>query len=232
MNIYCCYTPSHKPIYWRYFQKSVCFDNSLVAKQLPEFGSGKYKNQMWQEATRQKTEMIIEIIDYGLDDIFIFSDVDIQFFGPITDLVTKAIIGHDIVLQQDPSAKYELMYCTGFMAIRLSNKIKKFFESILELMDERQELDDQDAFNLLAREPHDLKLGTFDPKIVWSHRKMWRAGQEIEFPDEMLIHHANWTSSIEDKIAQLELILKMYYERFGPGFLQERTTAFRDRSIP
>jgi len=230
MNIYTCYTPSHFKLYWRYFCPTVCFDVSVVAKKLPGIGDGKYKNQYWAEATRLKLEMIIEIIDNAIDDIFVFCDVDVQLFGPITDLIVHEIIDKDIITQKDPSKDYEFMYCTGFMAIRMSEKVRAFFTDVLEYMALNPECDDQDAFNVVARRS-ELRFGTFDENIVWSHRKMWRPGTAISFPDEMLVHHANWTFSIDHKIAQMETVSKLYAEKFGGKFLIERTKNFRNRNI-
>jgi len=208
----------------------VCFDASVVSKKLPGIGDGKYKNQYWTEATRLKLEMILEIIDNAIDDIFVFCDVDVQLFGPIADLITYEIVDKDIITQKDPSKDHEFMYCTGFMAIRLSREVRSFFANVLECMISNPEYDDQDAFNVVARQS-ELRFGTFDEDIVWSHRKMWRPGTAISFPDKMLVHHANWTFSLDHKISQLETIAKLYTQKFGPKYLTERIKSFRNREI-
>jgi hypothetical protein len=203
-----------------------------VVKELPKIGDGKYKNELWCEATKKKLEIILEIINARIDDIFIFSDVDVQFFGPLTDLVTHHIYNNDIVTQKDPSKDHDVMYCTGFMAIRICPRMREFFENVLALMEENPELDDQDAFNEVAR-ISDIRINTFDDKAVWSHRKMWKPndGQELEVPDDIIVHHANWVYSIEHKAAQLEEAINIYRKRFGNKFLMNRIKDFRDREI-
>jgi len=230
MNIYSCYTPSHKKMYWKYFQNSVCFDVSVVSYLLPEIGNGNYKNEHWIEATKHKIVSILEIIDLQIDDIFIFSDVDVQFFGPITDFITDSIVDYDIVAQNDPSLKYDQMYCTGFMAIRNTPSIRDLFQNALNLMETEENLDDQDAFNMVVN-GSSTKIGLFDQDAVWSHRKMWQPGTELKIPDNILVHHANWTFSVEHKEAQLEEVLEIYRSIHGDDYLQHRTSNYRDRGI-
>lgn len=232
MNIYSCYTPSHRRICWKYFEETICYDISLVSFLLPKIGDGNYKNVNWTEATKHKILSILKIIDLGIDDIFIFSDVDVQFFGPITDLITESIKEYDIVTQHDPSMRYDHMYCTGFMAIRPSEKIRNLFQSTLDLMEEKPRLDDQDAFNVVIRETNnDVNIGLFDQNKVWSHRKMWEPGTPLEIPEDILVHHANWTVNVQNKEAQLEEVSKIYEEKHGVGYLYNRASKFRDRDI-
>lgn len=231
MNIYSCYTPSHKKLYWKYFQSSVCFDTSVASFVLPECGNGTYKNELWTMATKSKLEAILEIIDSNIDDIFIFSDVDIQFFGPLTDLITDSIRHCDLVTQNDPSLKYDQMYCTGFMAIRNKPRVRALFQATLDLMNQDSNLDDQDAFNIVARDTTNVKIGLFDQNVVWSHRKMWKPGDELEVPEEILVHHANWTHTLNDKEIQLEEVANLMNQRLGADHLQKRTANYRDRSM-
>ena len=201
-------------MYWQYMANSLYFDTSLIVQELPAIGDGSYRNTQWTDATRRKIEMIITILEHGIDDIFMFSDVDIQFFGPLTDIVTHCIKEHDIVTQKDPSKNYDLMHCTGFMAMRVTKENKRLFKQTLQRMIDDPASDDQDAFNEIVREGA-WNIGTFDEDIVWSHRKMWRAGDDIDVPESVAVHHANWVYSVEDKLAQLEAVKNQYRERYG-----------------
>lgn len=222
MNIYTCYTPSHKHMYWKYFAGSLCFDVSLVSKQLPAIISNVYRDQEWLEIIKHKLEIIIDIINYGIDDIFVFSDVDVQFFGPITDMIMQHICGYDIITQDCTNSRNELSYCTGFMAIRISEEVKNFFYDILKTIEDKPEMDDQDAFNELAKTTK-LKIGVFHKDAVWSYGKSWNSNINIVIPNDILVHHANWVFSVESKIAQMKHVINTYSKMHGTEFLSERT---------
>lgn len=221
MNIYTCYTPSYKQMYWKYFAGSLCSDISLLSKQLPPITSNIYRDQEWLQIIKHKLEHIINIINFGIDDIFIFSDVDVQFFGPITDMIIYHMHGYDIVTQDCANNRNELPYCTGFMAIRISDKVKEFFCNILKTIENEPTMDDQDAFNELAKTTS-LKIGVFHKDAVWSYGKSWNDNTNIVIPRDILIHHANWAFSIESKIAQMKQVINTYSKIHGTEFLSER----------
>lgn len=214
MNLYTCYTPSHKPLYWKYMVNTVYFDTSLVVHELPEIGDGTYRNPKWTVATHRKILMIQEVLKADIDDIFMFSDVDVQFFGPLTDIVTHSIRDYDIVTQADPSRDYDVMHCTGFMAIRVNDEMRDLFKKVLIQMAEKPNLDDQDAFNVVVREGN-YNIGTFDPQIVWSHRQQWNPDDPISVPKECAVHHANWVHGVRHKAMQLDTVRNQYHTRYG-----------------
>ena len=64
--------------------------------------------------------------------------------------------------------------------------------------------DDQDAVN-----------------AVWTPgqegSRNWRRGDALDLPAGVLVHHANWTKGLANKVSQLEAVDELVAERAGPG---------------
>jgi hypothetical protein len=49
-----------------------------------------------------------------------------------------------------------------------------------------------------------LPITFFSPGAI--SNKKWQSGQRIDIPKNIVLHHANWTEGIENKIAQLQYV--------------------------
>ena len=98
----------------------------------------------WTETTIRKVDLIIRAIEENWGDIFIFSDVDIQFFAPIQDIIIELMEGKDIIMQRNNP---EGVLCTGFFVCRANEKTLRLWNDVKKTMQKNRSQSDQISFN-------------------------------------------------------------------------------------
>lgn len=198
MKIYTYYTDSHKGLFDEWFSKTVTDleINATVGEQ--ECKSGSYYQDGWKKTTMKKVDVFIKAVKENMNDIFVFSDVDIQFFGPIKEQLINELGEADIAIQND----YKGGLCSGFFVCRGNERTLRMFETMKQ--NESQYLEDQYALN--------MNLHLCNVKVLserfWTfgaYGTQWK-GQNFDIPDNLLMHHSNWTEGIENKIKLLEIV--------------------------
>jgi hypothetical protein len=132
-------------------------------------------------------------------DIVLFSDVDVQFFGPTKEVLIKELGDYDIKMQDDGFNNG----CSGFFIFKANDHVINMFKSMLINFDKYKE--DQIALNS-NREM--VKWGYLSDKfftIFHTLDKAWNGKSDIIVPKGILIHHANWCL-YKNKISLLELV--------------------------
>jgi hypothetical protein len=147
MKLYALYTPSHEALAKEWFLPSLGDHYDLrVARQAQNGASDdhRYGTQAFNRTTLAKVELIIQAIDDNHDDVFVFSDVDIQFFEPAREALEASIRGRDIAFQQN-QLNGEIN--SGFFICRGNARTRRLWERVREVMRDRPEWNDQDALN-------------------------------------------------------------------------------------
>ena len=209
MKLISVYTPSHEILKDKWFLPSLRDDYELEIYPFDIQGDGKYLTPDWTRGVSFKAERIIEAIKQNWGQVIVYSDIDIQFFRPTKSVLLDAIGGYDIVCQQNDSLG---QLCTGFWIAEANARTLALWESVRECV--KKEGRDQLAFNRLIRKEGmaglcryaSLPAKFFCPGIV--ERKLWKPGNTFPIPKNIILHHANWTEGIENKIAQLEYVKK------------------------
>lgn len=229
IKLYSIYTPSHEVFLEKFFLPSLKDDYFLVLEKYEqECHSGVFQSEGWMDTMKKKVELIIRAIKENQGQVFIHSDVDVQFFGKTKDVILQAISGNDIVFQKDmPEAldnDFEGHYCAGFFVCRGNEKTLKLFEDILSEIP-KTKLNDQLILNKLIRNNKYKIAASCLPDSFWGPGTYygknvdhlggyhWEDGDELLFPEEILMHHANWTRGIENKKRQLEYVKKRVFEK-------------------
>lgn len=211
MKIYTCYTPSHKEMFDEYFMGSPSISEyEIIAEEFPqECATGAYLSDGWMNTMNRKLDLIIRAIDENMGEVFIHSDCDVQFLRPSKEYIESFFYKTDldIILQSDI-----YMLCAGFFACKASNKTRLLFSLIKHniLMFEHDQL----ALNYFLKgwKEHitdiNMNYRMFDSRI-WNvgHTlyNRWE-GQDFEVPQNILVHHANWTVGIENKTKLLKMV--------------------------
>ena len=210
MKLYALYTPSHTVLKNEWFIPSIQDDFDLILEFHEQTcPSGTFMSGGWTRTTIKKVRLIVHAIQENWGKIFIFSDVDIQFFAPIQDHIERLMENKDIVIQKNsPNGQF----CSGFFACRSNEKTLQLWQDALNLMINNQKISDQVALN------HCLKKKENKYGIVWVYLpntffgggtltgRSWRPGQRLPVPKNIVMHHANWTKGIKNKIAQLNYV--------------------------
>jgi hypothetical protein len=214
--IYIIYTPSHAALFDNWFLPSLqriyqTDEIVLYKKMLPqECPTASFKQDGWTKTTRKKVDYIIEAIQSNWGEVFIYSDVDIQFFRPFYDIITELMHGKDMVIQKN-NPRGEL--CTGFFACRANEKTLQLWTLARQRMEKHQTVSDQAALNYYLNKNNNPLDISWDylPDTFFGGGTMtgtgWCPGMDLDLPQGCIImHHANYTKGIKNKIKQLSYI--------------------------
>jgi len=216
MQILCVLTNSHKILFNNHFLKTIPCPENVIVKELNIEGDGSYKTKSWQKAVNTKTEFVISYIkSVENNTLFVFCDVDIQFFPSFNiNILKNELIDSkkDILFQKETSRKNDLRINSGFYVAKSSMRLLVFFEKVLEALEKSKIKSDQICINDLLK----------NSSISWGFLPFnyYARTHSVPLPDLIYCHHANKAGKINDKINQFKLIRK-YYESscLGKGLI-------------
>ena len=224
MKLYALYTPSHEILKDKYFLPSIQDDFEIIVQFCEQTSpSATFMSEGWTDTTLRKVDLIIRAIKENLasEDIFIFSDVDIQFFAPIQETIIALMEGKDIIMQRNNP---EGVLCTGFFACRANEKTLRLWQDVKKRMQKNKLNSDQISFNQCIKKKS--KKNPYD--IVWDYLPetffgagtlaaypgyLWKPGRKLDIPEGIMLHHANWTRGVKNKDAQLAYVRKEVFQR-------------------
>jgi len=239
MKLYCFYTASYEIFLKTWFLSSNQDDFDVVLHKSSFQGeAANYKEEDWYNITKEKAKYIIQTIQENMGDTFIFSDVDIQFFQQTKPYIDQLMGSKDLLIQRDDP---QGMCCTGFLVLRGNRKTLRLWQDIYNLIG-NEFGDDQDCFNMLLRPPTILfrmlnKVLSSNMKIKLSTRRAnkyhlkweylpntffsggtltgnrWVPAENLSIPENIILHHANWTVGMDNKIAQLKYVRDIVQSR-------------------
>ena len=227
-KLYTVSSPSHAPMFHRWFLGTMQDDFEVVSRTIDQScAAGEYMTDGWTEAVSQKIPLILEAIDAHFENgFFIFSDVDIQWLGPVQPRIRRLLAEFpdvDIFFQHDalrnPGSAENI--CTGFFVCKGNIRTRAFWQLVGKSM-RRTRRGDQLTSQAIIRSNviRGLKVG-YLPREFWGPGSMetaplrWSPGMFLDPPQGLLMHHANWTVGVPNKLAQLEYIdRKMRLRRF------------------
>lgn len=213
IKLYALCTPSHAILRDQYFLPSIQDDYEIIIENVDQESQ---KGEIWTDGFNatvlKKVELIIKAIQENWGQYFILSDVDIQFFNKTEDKIRELMRDDiDMLVQRDHPIS-ELCPCSGFMIIRSNEKTMQLWKAALSLMQQFQWYD-QDALTSLFTERYDetlsLKWDYLPPEFFGGGTltgKRWLRWDFLPVPRDVLMHHANWTIGVENKISQLEYV--------------------------
>jgi hypothetical protein len=222
MKAYLFYTPSHKVLIEEWFKPSLKDDFELVVEERRQTcPSARFMDNGWRETMIHKVDLILRAIEENPGEVFIHSDVDVQFFKPVKDIIRGLIGDKDMVIQRNNASG---SVCPGFFAAKGNKKNLRLWRHIRKQLHNRQDTNDQLLLNSVLRSKWNI-LRQFKFGIKWSHlpfsfysvgpdrARQWRPGIDLCIPKDIVMHHANWTVGLEQKIAQLRHVKDMVKSR-------------------
>lgn len=219
--IYTFYTDSHKVFLDDWFMKTLHEEEQdlvHVEKFDQECHSGSFMQEGWNKTMLRKVDYIRDCLEG--DDVFIHADCDIQFFDKFYDDMKKEFDEneYDILGQHDGKLWHTDTMCAGFFMARPNDKTRSLFEEVRYMVASGNAGNDQLALNaLLHANKHDVKYGLLDDSFysVWRTNgiKEWTPNDPVSIPENILMHHSNYTSGIPNKIKLMEIIREQYNAR-------------------
>lgn len=212
IKLYAIYTPSHRILKDTYFLPSIQDDFDITCEPVEQkCSSARFMDAGWTETTTAKVDLIIRAIHENWGNVFIFSDVDIQFFCPIQETLLLLMKDNDLIIQKNsPNG----VLCSGFFACKANEKTLGLWTDVKKIMEKDASKSDQISLNQCIKRhskknPYDLKWDYlpntfFGGGTLTGHE--WLPGKKLPIPANIMMHHANWTKGIQNKIAQLKYV--------------------------
>jgi hypothetical protein len=198
MKIYTIYTESHREMYTDYFLKTLPNEFEVIPTEIPqECTTGEFYSEGWDKTCYKKTELYLRACEENMGEIFAFSDVDIQFFGKIKDVLLEELGDFDIACQNDTGP----YYCSGFFVCRGNERTLNMFREMVK----NYEKEDQTTLN---NHIHMVKSKFLSYKFFTIGHLLHTAwtGEEFEIQHEILMHHSNWVVGIENKSKLMDIV--------------------------
>jgi hypothetical protein len=204
------YSESHKDIY-DIFYKSYCVYlkndyilHPLLIEQISP--TGEYESKGFDLTMLKKIEWIIKNIDPNDDEPLVFADCDIQFFENINEELGE----YDILFQEDIGS-----YCAGFFICKQNLLVLEFFKYVYETLEINLDgiIHDQTIINHLLFNNifPNIKVGLLDRNKYWTIAnsnggRVWNGEEINNIPDNIIMHHANFTVGIQNKLQLLNKV--------------------------
>lgn len=204
---YTCFTDSHK-VFLKYFLNTFPFnsDIDLTIRYMPqESETGDFETPGFAETMYEKVKLLIDCFQPDTD-IFIYSDADVIFFDDYKDIIIEEMGDADMIFQSDVGT-----ICMGFFACRVSEETKQFFIDIKNQMHNFKH-DQLAAIDILSKGNYNFKTKLFSRRFFnfGMLGRTYMGEDSVTFPDDMVMLHANFTETIQNKKKMIQLALKQY----------------------
>lgn len=217
MDILTVITPSHDRLYREFFLKNLPEDATVREKHLRTSGDGGYLSTGWQDGVTTKLRFVLEHLESTPEGTcFVLSDIDILLYPGLTmagleqELDASKV---DILFQRESSNPAWHEVNTGFYIARNTPYVKGLVATALDLCERSETRNDQTAMNAI------LQPGEFGVKWGLLPTSYYARSQCFPPPRTILLHHANCTHSVEQKISQLRRVEKYNHHTLGRGLL-------------
>jgi hypothetical protein len=208
-------TDTHNELYEKYFLPSLPASIDLIVIKGEQYcKSGEYASEGWTEQIGEKLSSITRVLK-GIrhNELFIVSDVDVQFFGdPVEDLVYQLGDRHIAFQRDDASPTSGKTRCTGFYIARNNSRTKALLHKSAMVI--KSFGFEQKVVNHCVHQVNGLRTALLDERY-FTHglrQGLWDGKFEIDVPDNILVHHANWTKGIDNKLKLLRHVRGKYSE--------------------
>jgi predicted O-methyltransferase YrrM len=212
--LYTAFTPSHRVLKEKFFEPSLPPDVEPRLHYFETEGDGFIHSPSWCRGVIHKVEVIIQAIRENWGRVFVWSDVDAQFFGPISEWAEAATRELDIVFQVDAPGP---ALCNGFFFCRGNEEtLRLWTDTLAALRAPVYRGDDQRYTRDTLWNGRPLRWGHLPPQFIGGGTftgRIWEDGGELPVPDGVLVHHANFTCGVPNKIRQCEVVLEKIQRR-------------------
>lgn len=229
IKAYTLFTDSHKQFLTDYFFPTFPYRSEIeltVLHRPQHCKSASFETEGWKDTMRDKSTCFLEKLqECKENEIFMFIDPDIQFFKDFYEDIVNSMQNLDIAWQNDVIGGVN----TGFFAVKNNKQTRAFFKTILGNLDSKDFSQEQVLANYLLQNipsyPSIAVKWDFLPKEYWTYgwvaasadprtggcRGGWKPGAlDFSIPENIVIHHANWTAGIDNKIKLLDIVKEKY----------------------
>jgi len=221
-KLYCFFTPSHEEFYENFLKpSSEEYDVRPIffEKQLSD--SGEYREQGWRETQYNKVLAWKKAVEENMGEVIVCSDVDVQFLNDSYEYLKDFLKSDDIAFQEN-DLKGKI--CSGFFVCRCSLQTQNFFEIVAkrlhDIMHEKGGGEQYVMQSLLDEGWLQLNWKKIPRDKVWNPGVKYSDPSELNVPENLIAHHANWVEGNENKKKQLEYVKSLYFSSNEPDEIE------------
>ncbi len=199
-------TASHRALADAYFRPTLPTDADAVVleRQLDVAGGGDFATEAWQQGVTAKLGWALDhMASMAVDDAFVLSDVDIQFFPAFTTRDLLRLLdqsGTDILFQKERTSGDSMEVNTGFYVARNRPWVRDLLGGALTMCGDMDVKNDQTAINGVLRDEDFGQRWGFLPLTYYART------QGFPPPTGIVLHHANLSGSVPEKLSQLKRV--------------------------
>ena len=230
------YSKSHRLFLDSFFLKTFPFEEgvSLILEKMDQkCPEGALFSEGWRDQMIEKQKFINKNLEtFFLDEILVFCDVDISFYGEVKEDLIQCLGGNDIAFMKDHNSD-DVGRCGGFFILRSNDKIRSLFSRVLSTLKSYSRNDavsfsssEQQTINSVLASMPEIKW-TYLPQRYYTHglyvqgiknfsqenqAGLWWQNKDDEekrdvfIPENLKVHHANWAVGVENKVHLLKYI--------------------------
>lgn len=223
LDIWALVTPSHERLLHDWFLRTLPGDCHPVVNRVDaepvEYGRGQ-----WHRVVVHKFDVLERAFAMEpADSVFVMSDVDIRFYSAFAADARRRIEGLDVLFQNNrPGVSHRYNHlCPGFMIVRCCDRARSFFARAKAILLEANDPltgEQRSCISALEENPESIRYALL-PDTYWTPVRTgvdWQPGNPLTPPRDVILHHANKTTGIANKMAQLSAV-----ERLVEGFRLE-----------
>jgi hypothetical protein len=206
MNFLVVVSPSHELLYQEHFLKTLPKGISVIEHRLDMIGNGAYLSKDWQTGVASKLEVVLAYAKEHLGEVFILSDIDIQFFPAfkIEDFINDfKQAGVDVLFQREVLRRDSQEVNTGFYIARSTPYMINLLQDAVAACSKSSSQNDQVAINQL------LRVADFGTKWGLLPKPYYARSHGFPPQKDIFIHHANRTLTTDNKVVQLRRVQKL-----------------------
>lgn len=224
IKAYTLFTPSHEKFLREYLLDSFKYNPNIeltIIKKPQLCETAEFGTDGWNATMKYKAQCFYDNIKRcNEDEIFMFIDPDIVVYKDFTDDIIERMKDKDAIFQNDGPGGVN----TGFFAVRNNKTTRAFFNTVLGNLEKFEE--EQRTTNYLLRNLHmfpsiQIKWGIL-PREYWTYGEIagqpdgkgglkghwFNTDENFPYPENIIIHHGNWTRTKDDKYKILDNVRK------------------------
>ena len=230
------YTDLHAPFFEKHFIKSFPFEAglSLLVEKMPQKCEGGLFSNGWRDQMIEKQKFINKNLQtFFYNEILVFSDVDIRFYGEVKDDLTQCLGDADIAFMKDHNSD-TIGRCGGFFVLKSTDKMREIFSEVLSTLQSFDknsptsfETSEQQTINNVLNKHSDVKWKYLPARYythglyidglkdfrednqmgLWWENKSDQEKEDMLIVEDLKVHHANWAKGLDNKLQLLDFVL-------------------------
>jgi hypothetical protein len=199
-------TESHRRLAGQYFHPTLPPEAGVVVREraLDLVGKGSYGDTSWQAGVTAKVQWALDYMaSADLDEVFVLSDVDIQFFSGFRAQGLRDALGAsgtDVLFQKEHRSPSSIEVNTGFYVARNTVWFRDLLCTAARLCDEMDVKNDQTAINRALSPDEVGQRWGFLPFTYYARSQGFPPRRDV------VLHHANFSGSVDEKASQLRRV--------------------------